>query len=411
MFRLVRFFAVMSFIVLVAAMVVLGFFYRQSSINDLIALGENKNVDLTRAFVNSLWSQFEPFVAAASGLKGDELRSRSDINELRQATLKQMRGLSVVKIKVYNLDGLTVFSTDIKQIGEDKSGNAGFISARAGKTVSELTHRDTFSAFENTIENRDVISSYIPIQLAGSEGPIEGVFEVYDDVTPLLKRIEQTQRTVMAGVILVLAMLYIALFFIVRYADKVIERQRLQREQAERAQHESEIRLRTVVNSAPIMLWAVDTMGRLTLLEGKGLSTLKLKPEAAIGQPVADVFREIPQIAQEVQRTLSGHQFASLLIMNECTFDTWYTPLRAQSGEMTGVIGVATDITERMLAEEALGEAHSNLEKQNQELKRVHELFRSTLEHIAETVQRGAPKTELFSYVDQVQLEFNRLGC
>ena len=52
---------------------------------------------------------------------------------LHGAVLGLMRGLSVVKVKVYNTDGLTVFSTQASQMGEDKSKNAGFRAALSGQ--------------------------------------------------------------------------------------------------------------------------------------------------------------------------------------------------------------------------------------------------------------------------------------
>jgi signal transduction histidine kinase len=136
-----------------------------------------------------------------------------------------MQKLPVVKVKIYTLDGRTVFSTQASQIGQDKSTNAGFLAARAGHVASELTHRDTFSAFEQTIEDRDVLSSYLPIQRGMTTNPIEGVFEIYTDVTPLLLRVKQRQWYIVSGVIISLALLYGILFGIVRRADVTIQSQ------------------------------------------------------------------------------------------------------------------------------------------------------------------------------------------
>ncbi|MFQ5597121.1 MAG: response regulator [Nitrospiria bacterium] len=177
---------------------------------------------MTRAFANSLWPQFAPFVASASRLNRNQLRNHPKIAEFRQAVLAQTEGLSVIKVKVYNLDGLTVFSTEREQIGEDKSNNTGFISARAGKVANELTHRDTFSAFDGIIEDRNVISSYIPIE---SGNVIVGVFEVYDDVTPLLQALDETQTVMIGGTTLSLSVLFIILFFLVRHADGLLQHQ------------------------------------------------------------------------------------------------------------------------------------------------------------------------------------------
>ncbi len=57
----------------------------------------------------------------------------------------QMVGTSVVKVKIYNPQGLTVFSTQADQIGADQSANAGILKALSGDVASELTHRDSFN--------------------------------------------------------------------------------------------------------------------------------------------------------------------------------------------------------------------------------------------------------------------------
>ena len=234
MIKLLRYFSITSLIAIVSVAAMLGLFYRQVAVDDLVKLGESKNVALTRAFANSLWSEVAPLLDSDSSLSADELRARPETTELLQAVTEQMDGLSVIKVKIYNLDGLTVFSTEASQIGDDKSANEGFLSAVSGQAVSELTHRDTFSAFEGMIEDRDVISSYVPIQLGGNTNPIMGVFEVYDDVTPLLESIKVTQRSVTSGVALILALLYTVLFFIVKRAEGIINDYQLELKLRER---------------------------------------------------------------------------------------------------------------------------------------------------------------------------------
>ncbi len=233
MFKLLRYFSITSLVAFIIVAVVLGQFYRQTAINALVTTEESKNVALTQAFANSLWPQFAPFVNSVAGLNGDELRARPETAQLQQAVLAQMKGLSVVKVKVYDLNGLTVFSTQPSQMGEDKSNNAGYLSARLGQVASELTHRDTFSAFEGEVENLDVFSSYIPIRRGGPEGSVEGVFELYTDITPLVQKINDTQRNVVIVVTLILALLYAALFLIVRRADGIIRQQYAEIKRAE----------------------------------------------------------------------------------------------------------------------------------------------------------------------------------
>ena len=223
MFRLLRYFSITSAVVLLAVTILLGWVYRQVTVNQLVDHGQNANVALAGALANSIWPDFQSHVTSPWKGSADELREHPMTALLNEAVTAQLRGLSIVKIKVYNFDGLTVFSTDPSQIGEDKSANRGFLAARLGNVASELTHRDTFSAFEKTIENRDVLSSYIPIRDAA--GRVSGVFEIYDDVTRLVQRIRQMERTVIATSVIVFALLYVILFQIVSRADRILQGQ------------------------------------------------------------------------------------------------------------------------------------------------------------------------------------------
>ncbi len=409
-FRLVRYFSISSLVAFALVVAVLSYLSRQAAISDLLAVGESKNVALTQAFANSLWPEFADFVSEAGSLSADDLRASPDSERLREAVLRQMAGLSVVKVKVYDLNGLTVFSSEAKQIGEDKSGNAGFLSARGGQAATELTHRDTFSAFENVIEDRDVISSYVPIQPGGAETPVEGVFEVYDDVTPLLARVEVTQRNVTLMVIAVLLALYVGLFFIIRRAAQQIDRGVAEREKADQSRRESEERLRTVINSAPILLWAVDQDGKIALLEGRGLRLLDINAEKGLGKAFNEVYQAIPQLVDEMKAALRGEEFTSIVQAETSVFDMRYTPIRGSDGKIQGVIGVATDITERMLAEEALTKVYDNLERRNQQLQQALDFFRKTLEQGILTAQRGATKLDMLDYLYRAQQEFDRLN-
>jgi prefoldin subunit 5 len=83
--------------------------------------------------------------------------------------------------------------------------------------------------------------------------------------------------------------------------------------------------------------------------------------------------------------------------------------MRGLDSTITGMVGVATNITERVMAEEALTEAYQNLDKQNKQLERVQELFRSTLDQVSDTVRRGAVQAELTEYIEFVQTQFDRL--
>lgn len=133
-----------------------------------------------------------------------------------------------------------------------------------------------------------------------------------------------------------------------------------------RALYESlEERLRTVVSNAPIVLYALDKEGRFTLSEGKGLEALQLKPGQAVGQSVFEIYRDVPEIIENVRQALAGEAFYTTLEVQGVAFESWYGPMYDQNGEINGVIGVATDITERKRVEAELQKAKEAAEAAN----------------------------------------------
>jgi len=115
-----------------------------------------------------------------------------------------------------------------------------------------------------------------------------------------------------------------------------------------------EERLTTVVSNAPIILFSLDQNGVLTLLEGKGLDKLGMDADDAIGQPLSVVFGRSPEILAAAEAARRGEIVNSVAALDEHVFEIWCAPLVGNSGSSSGAIGVATDVTERVLAQEKL---------------------------------------------------------
>jgi sensor domain CHASE-containing protein len=180
-------------------------------------------------------------------------------------------------------------------------------------------------------------------------------------------------------------------------------------ETAQKKLRKSDERLRVVVNNAPIVLWAVDAERLFTTLEGNGLKALDIQPDLFLGKNAFEFHGALPLVEAEVQRASSGEELTSLVAVNDRTFATRYSPLCDEHNVIIGVIGVATDVTERVQAQQAFQAANAHLEQQNRQLERVHELFRSALNQITEITQRGADKTELLDNLRIIHAEFQRL--
>ncbi len=146
---------------------------------------------------------------------------------------------------------------------------------------------------------------------------------------------------------------------------------------------ESEERLRTVITSARIVLFALDRQGIFTLSEGSGLDALGLKPGEAVGSSVRDLYRDVPEIVADVDRALSGEDVTASVEVGDLAFETRYSPLRGAGGAITGVIGVSTDVTDRKRAEAAR--------------MRAEEKYRSIFENAVEGIYQSTPGGQLLT--------------
>jgi signal transduction histidine kinase/CheY-like chemotaxis protein len=225
MFPLLLYFSLASLIALALVTAVIVVLSRNIAVSRLEEMGEADNVALTQVLANFLWPRFSWYVASVSGSDADELRTRPETAEIFEILGRLQRDLPVLlKVKIYNTDGLTVFSSDESQIGEDKSGNPGFRTAVEDRSpASKLSRRGRFSAFSGEVYDRSIVETYIPVGIR--EGPVEGVFEVYSDVTPLMDRIDETQNTLILSLLALFALLYGTLFLIVRNADRILKHQ------------------------------------------------------------------------------------------------------------------------------------------------------------------------------------------
>ncbi len=232
MFRLLRYFSIASLISMIVAAIFLGVVHRVFEADHLVKFGESHNIALTRTFTNVIWPSFRGFADQAAKIDNSELRHHPDINILDQVVHDAMRNTTTVKVKVIELNGRILYSSDPSEIGVDYSADPGFISARQGLVFSEISHADNFKAVDGDIHDRDLLSSNVALR-SGSKEPVEGVLEIYTDITEALANDLNQQRMVTISVIGVLVALYAILFFIVRHADQVIIRQRKEQKNAE----------------------------------------------------------------------------------------------------------------------------------------------------------------------------------
>lgn len=166
------------------------------------------------------------------------------------------------------------------------------------------------------------------------------------------------------------------------------------RRQAEEALKESQQRLQAVTEGAPVILFALDTDGIFTFETGAGLTYAGMVPGRNIGRSVFEAFFDFPEMHDNIRRVLAGEEVAATLELAGRAYHANYSPLRGAKGEVSGVIGVATDITERQrlqdkLAYQALHDPLTDLPNRTLFEERLTISLSCTGEHRKTTASEG----------------------
>lgn len=150
-----------------------------------------------------------------------------------------------------------------------------------------------------------------------------------------------------------------------------------------------------VLGHAPIVAWTIDRNGVFTSSRGRGLEVLGLRRDDVVGRSVFDLYADHPQILSAVRRAFEGEETQETIELRGLYFDAWYSPLRNSTGrfepvefgetaredfgrdpggDVVGVIGVATVVTERQVARRALIES-----------KRLQVIMRDRMQELRKT--------------------------
>ena len=239
MLKLLRYSQLIALAVLFAVVLALSLLYRGLLFDSLVESETHASVALSKTFANAIWPSHARFVTGAGSLDRGTLAGREEIAALDRDLRRLADGLSVVKVKIYDLKGLTVYSTDPRQIGQDASGNPGFRRARDGYPAGNLTLRRKVDSWEGEMAERHIIATYVPVHVYEA-APVEAVLEVYNDVTELVEATQASQWKILAAVLGAMALIYVVLQAILAYYQRLLaEKERERAAQEERIRHQA----------------------------------------------------------------------------------------------------------------------------------------------------------------------------
>lgn len=149
-----------------------------------------------------------------------------------------------------------------------------------------------------------------------------------------------------------------------------------QLDRSQKSLKESEGRLKSIIENATAVIFLKNNKGKYILINRQYEKLFNLKNKSVNGKTDLDIF------PAEIAKKLMAHdqkvlEYGSVMEWEENFphgdgFHTYLSvkfPVRNPSGEIFGIGGISTDITQRKLAENQLKDYASQLEKVNQDLQ------------------------------------------
>jgi rsbT co-antagonist protein RsbR len=123
------------------------------------------------------------------------------------------------------------------------------------------------------------------------------------------------------------------------------------------------------LNTAPVLIWALEQDGTIALSEGKALEMFGLQPGSSVGANSLEMWAGTPA-EPAIRAALDGtaHHLVTEP-MPDVFFENWFIPIRRPDGEQNGVLGLSIVATERVRSERELREKLKLIERQSETIR------------------------------------------
>ncbi len=278
-FPLLRRLSITSLLAMLVTAAILIFLYRQDQVTEHENIAEQENEKTAIHLTHLLDDRITTLISATEGLDTQSLRVNPNIG-LFATALETVREHHVVKLKIFNLSGITVFSSVTEEIGMTSKHPDWLAKALRGEVPHKLEFRKTFISPSGELHDRYIANTYMPLTHAGKR---IGAIELYADATPIIERIYSKTIEIALVVLGAFTALYAALFFSVRSADLALATDTLNLTQ-------SETRLRATISTALDAIISIDSTSRLIDFNPAAENAFGWKKEEVIGQSMAELL-------------------------------------------------------------------------------------------------------------------------
>jgi len=253
----------------------------------------------------------------------------------------------LMKLKVFSRSGITLFSSDPKDIGNiNKESYFQEIVAK-GKVYTEVVPKDSES-LEGWKVTADVLETYVPLM---RNDIFMGAFEIYYDITARKNQLDNLlthSTTILLALAICLLVAFIVIFF--KESKTTAEQKR-----AEEALRESEEKLAGILNSIPDMIIVLDKDMHISWSNPIAREWLGLNP---VGKKCFEAFDfgdqqcEACDVQKCFEKGLNDEHELELIRPDGARMNLWCTAsvaTRSEGDVPKSVIVVYRDITEKKL--------------------------------------------------------------
>jgi len=234
-FRLVKFFAYASFFILIVFSFPFSVIISQKAKDILMKSYENYALLLGENLNHQVFQNFTIPVSSRYG--GIQLRDPRQSELMDRIVKNTIHSFKIDLVNIYDIGkGVIAYSTDPHLVGKKPKKTMGYYKAVKGEHSSGLLAGEKgFWGLGIELGGEKKLRTYIPFrgEVFYAEKPalILGVFELIQDLTDEYGSIARFQYTILGLSAGIMALIFIALLFIVHKAENIIdERARQQRE-------------------------------------------------------------------------------------------------------------------------------------------------------------------------------------
>jgi two-component system sensor histidine kinase HydH len=243
-FRLVKFFAWASFIVIVIFSFPFSVVLSQQAKETLLTSYENSAVLVGKNLNHQVFQSFVlPVLSSYGRIK---LSDPEQYELMDQVVRNTIHGFNVDVVNVYDISkGVIAYSTDQKLFGLKVVESEGYKKAMAGENSSSITSSryDLWGLGIDILGGERKIRTYIPfrgIDPYNWQGYVGGVFELIQDISQEYQSIVRFQYLIFGLSILIMGLIFLALLLVVHKAEKMIEERMKTQRELEKQLHQAE---------------------------------------------------------------------------------------------------------------------------------------------------------------------------